>query len=149
MNNRKNKKKSWLERVLNLPSTDEYENDFDGWYYEDYKKNEESNPKKSLYDLPTNYEDEELLDKLIMGELLDFKGIESMIMRLLKEFKRTFSAPNKKIEIVFREFKGEDFDKLFDAKKIKEDEKVIDTKETQEKVTKSGETKEGDEDERE
>lgn len=96
--------------------------------------------KTDFYDLPMHYDDEELLDKLIMGELLNFSDIEQLMKRSIKEFKRTFSAPNKDIEIVFREFKGKDFDKVI--KDICEDK----SEDTKDKDLKS---KDGDSDEKE
>ena len=96
--------------------------------------------KKDSYDLPMYYDDEELLDKLIMGELLNFSDIEQLMERIIKEFKRTFSAPNKNIEIIFREFKGKDFDKII--KDISEDK----SEDTKDKDLKS---KDGEDDEKE
>ena len=44
-----------------------------------------------------------MLEKVIMGELLDFKEIAELMECTLDEFKRTFGCPNKDVEIILRE----------------------------------------------
>lgn len=142
INNNK-RKKGLLERFLEYSKLSDDDSLFDEDIEEYYSKNKEikkENKEPEWFDMPLHYDDEELLNKLIMGELLNLGDIENLMERTMKEFKRTFSAPNKDIEIVFREFKGEDFGEV-----IKEifDDKSEDSKD------KDIESKDGDEDEKE
>ena len=107
MNERRPKrKKDILDKIaelLDLPKMLEYDDDslfdsdMDAFYSNIDKKN-------SFNDIPESYDDEELINKLIMNELLNVEDMEKLIERVLKEFKRTFSAPTKNIEIVFRKY---------------------------------------------
>lgn len=103
---RPKRKKDILDKIaelLDLPKMLEYDDDslfdsdMDAFYSNVNKKN-------SFNDIPESYDDEELINKLIMNELLNVEDMEKLIERVLKEFKRTFSAPTKNIEIVFREY---------------------------------------------
>ena len=51
-----------------------------------------------------------------MEELLNFEDLEHLIQRLLKEFKRTCSMPDKNIEIVFKNdsYKDMNYDEIID-----------------------------------
>jgi len=99
------RKKDILDKIaekLDLPRLLEYDDDseFDrdiNSYYKNMRYG------KAFPDYSKDYKDEGLIDKLIMEELLNFEDLEHLIQRLLKEFKRTCSMPDKNIEIVFRD----------------------------------------------
>lgn len=138
----KKRKRPFLERFLEYAKLND-DDDFDEYYYDedldDYYDKEREKKKQHFYNAPLHYENERLIDKLILGELLNLGDIEDLLERTLKEFKRTFSAPNKEIEIVFREFKGNDFKEVIEG--------IFDeSKDTKDKDIKS---KDGDKDEKE
>ena len=137
MEDRKNKKKKRLfDRILDYTAIKDGDHDylFDDEYIGD-ESSRYDGKSKSYNDLVKHYDDEKWIDKLIMGELLDFDDIEQLMERSIHEFKRTFSAPNKNIEIIFREFQGKDIDNVYEDK----------SEDTKDKDIKS---KDGDEDER-
>ena len=112
---RKKRRKDILDKIaekLDLPKLLEYDDDslFDR-NIDDYYENQ-MGKQKSLGDLPMHYGNEELIDKLIMGELLNFGEVEKLLEITLKEFKRTCSMPNKNIEIVFRESSKKNYSKV-------------------------------------
>ena len=85
-----------LPRLLEYDDDSEFDRDINSYY-----KN--MGYGKAFPDYSKDYKDEGLIDKLIMEELLNFEDLEHLIQRLLKEFKRTCSMPDKNIEIVFRD----------------------------------------------
>ena len=128
------RKKGLLDRFLEYSKLNDDDELFDEDIDEYYSKDKETQKEKKTpewFNMPLHYADEILIDKLIMGELLNLEEIENLMERTMKEFKRTFSAPNKNIEVVFREFKGKDFGNVI--KEIFEEDK----------------SKDGDEDEKE
>ena len=149
------RKKGLLERFLEYSKLNEDDDDelFDEDLKEYYSRNKEirKNQKEpEWFNAFLNYDDDEkLINKLLIGEMLNFEDLEILMKRTIKEFKRTFSAPNKNIEVVFREFKGENFGDVIngifnDNEKKKEVKDLIDTKDEDIK-SKDG----GDEDEKE
>ncbi len=86
-----------LPRLLEYDDDSLFDKDINSYYFNDNKEDYFNN------DMPTQYDNEELIDKLIMGELLNFGEVEELLERTLNEFKRTFSVPKKRFELVFRE----------------------------------------------
>ena len=131
--NNNKRKKGLFDRFLEYTKLDDddlFDEDIDE-YYSRNKETQKDKKTPEWFNMPLHYDDELLIDKLIMGELLNLGDIEDLMNRTMREFKRTFSAPNKNIEVVFREFKGKDFGDVI--KEVFEDEK----------------SKDGDEDEKE
>ena len=146
------RKKGLLERFLEYSKLND-DDDFDDYLLDgeldDYYSKEREKKKYNFYNEPLHYENQIVIDKLIKGDLLDLNDITELLERTTKEFKRTFSAPNKNIEVVFREFQGENFGDVIngifnDNEKKKEVKDLIDTKDEDIK-SKDG----GDEDEKE
>lgn len=138
----KKRKKTFIEKFLEYAKLND-DDDFDEYLLDGnldkYYSKEKAEKKHDFYNAP-HYDNQRLIDKLVIGELLNLKDLEDLMERTIKEFKRTFSAPNKDIEIVFREFKGEDFRDVI---------KEIYNDKGEDNKSKDIKSKDGDEDEEE
>jgi hypothetical protein len=108
---------SIIKKIRELLGKDYDEDDdfYDDFDYEDYCVNYNNSRKvskihraketeipKATKEIKSNGLTENVQEKVIMNEMLSVNEYAEILEYALNEFKRTFSCPNKDIEIVFR-----------------------------------------------
>jgi hypothetical protein len=109
---------SIIKKIRELLGNDYDEDDdfYDDFDYEDYCVNYNNSRKvskihrtiekevpKATKEIKSNGLNENVQEKVIMNEMLSVNEYAELLEYALNEFKRTFSCPNKDMEIVFRE----------------------------------------------